>query len=69
MACTVWVKSDTYKGDGGYPRWSAGQSVKFLWYDGRDLSNSATYAVGTYDKVKSQAVTLAFDSTSSGALS
>lgn len=69
MACTVWVKADSYKEDGGYPRWAAGQSVKFLWYDGRDLSNATNYPINSYDKVKKESVTLVFDSSSSGALS
>ena len=51
MSCLNWVAADGKEADGGYPRWTEGQSVEFMWFDGRDLSDSATYKVGTYDKI------------------
>ena len=69
MTCLNWVAADTQEKDGGYPRWKEGQSVEFMWFDGRDLSNSSTYKTGTFDKIKFNATTLKYDNTASGALS
>jgi len=59
MACSAWVSKTS--ADGGYSRWTEGQSVVFWWYDGRDLSNASKYPVDSYDKWTSEAVTLVYD--------
>ena len=68
MKCHNWVAAAGKEADGGYPRWFEGQSVRFWWFDGRDLSNTSNYPVSSFEKVKYQDVTLTFDNTSSGAL-
>ena len=52
MKCLNWVAAELKEADGGYPRWYEGQAVQFMWFDGRDLSNTSNYAAGTFDKIK-----------------
>ena len=69
MSCLNWVAASGKEADGGYPRWTEGQAVEFMWFDGRDLSDSSTYAANSFDKIAFKATTLKYDNTASGALS
>ena len=68
MTCLNWLPSTAGEtafaaGDlaqAGHKRYSAGDSVKFWWFDGRDLSDAGVFPTATYDKVKSETVTLVF---------
>ena len=62
MVCTNWVVSaageTALAATGGYKNWSTGTNAKFYWFDGRDISDGATYATANYDKMTSNSVSL-----------
>jgi hypothetical protein len=59
MDCRQWVPGSTGEADGGYKMYAHGTSVKFYWFDGRDISGVAG-AVAT-SKFKSATVTMKYD--------
>ena len=63
MACSLWVVNESNTADGGYPQWADGQKVKFMWFDGRDLSDAVKYPANSYEKIVIDEVTLAFEAT------
>ena len=67
ITCMNWVRSTDGAEDGGYANWAAEQSVKFWWFDGRDISETVTrFPVLDYDKIQSEAKSL--EITYSGAM-
>ena len=66
MTCMNWVRSETGAADGGYANWSEGTSVKFWWFDGRDLTDNTRFPTLEYDKIQSKSQSLKY--TYSGAM-
>ena len=66
MTCLNWLPSTAGEAafasggtaQAGHKRYSAGDSVKFWWFDGRKIDNVSVYPTETYDKYKSETVTL-----------
>lgn len=61
MTCTNWAISSAgvteYASIGGYGLWSASSAkAKFYWFDGLDLSDTATYPVDQFEKYAISAV-------------
>lgn len=75
MDCINWVPSTAGAAvvdATTYTRYAEGSPVKFWWFDGRDISNTVTFATESYDKIVSAEVTLVYDATappSTGAFS